>query len=138
MGTSADAPYLDSAYKLVAYSGRPVMKLSPGKGYPPGAKQVFRGPAGDGDLVGLRGEPVPAGRVALLEPVMEGGRRVAQPAGLAVARERFETDLAWLPERARALREPEPGPVLLTERLQRLQRRVQTDLARRAGTTTPR
>ena len=28
MGVSADAPYLDSAYKLVAYDGRPVMKLS--------------------------------------------------------------------------------------------------------------
>jgi len=31
MGVSADAPYLDSVYKLVAYGGRPVMKLSPGK-----------------------------------------------------------------------------------------------------------
>ncbi len=30
MGVSADAPSLDSAYKLVAYAGRPVMKLSPG------------------------------------------------------------------------------------------------------------
>jgi hypothetical protein len=41
-----------SIAELVAYGGRPVMKLSPGKGYPPGAKQVFRGPAGGGDLVG--------------------------------------------------------------------------------------
>ena len=45
MGVSADAPYLDSAYKLVAYAGRPVMKLSPGKVTQPGAKQVYRGPA---------------------------------------------------------------------------------------------
>jgi nicotinate phosphoribosyltransferase len=28
VGVSADAPYLDTAYKLVAYDGRPVMKLS--------------------------------------------------------------------------------------------------------------
>jgi nicotinate phosphoribosyltransferase len=38
MGVSADAPYLDSAYKLVAYDGRPVMKLSAGKTTWPGAK----------------------------------------------------------------------------------------------------
>lgn len=31
MGVSADAPSLDSAYKLVAYEHRPVMKLSEGK-----------------------------------------------------------------------------------------------------------
>jgi nicotinate phosphoribosyltransferase len=47
MGVSADAPYLDSACKLVAYAGRPVMKLSPGKVSQPGAKQVYRGPGGD-------------------------------------------------------------------------------------------
>jgi nicotinate phosphoribosyltransferase len=136
MGTSADAPYLDSAYKLVAYGDRPVMKLSPGKGYPPGAKQVFRGPAGDGDLVGLREEPVPAGRVPLLELVMAGGRRVGPPPELAAARERFEADLAWLPERAQALRQPEPVPVLLTERLDRLHHQVQAELARRAAART--
>jgi nicotinate phosphoribosyltransferase len=136
MGTSADAPYLDTAYKLVAYGDRPVMKLSPGKGYPPGAKQVFRGPAADGDLVGLREEPAPAGRVPLLELVMAGGRRVGPPGGLAAAQERFESDLAWLPERARALRQPEPVPVLLTERLDRLHHQVQAELARRAGART--
>jgi nicotinate phosphoribosyltransferase len=36
VGVSADAPYLDTAYKLVAYGGRPVMKLSPGKITAPG------------------------------------------------------------------------------------------------------
>jgi nicotinate phosphoribosyltransferase len=138
MGTSADAPYLDSAYKLVAYGSRPVMKLSPAKSYPPGAKQVMRGPAGDGDLVGLREEPAPAGRAPLLERVMAGGRRVGPPAGLAAARERFEADLSWLPERARALRQPEPVPVLLTERLDRLHHQVQADLARRARSTPAR
>jgi nicotinate phosphoribosyltransferase len=137
MGTSADAPYLDSAYKLVAYGDRPVMKLSPGKGYPPGAKQVFRGPGGDGDLVGLREEPAPAGRAPLLEPVMAGGRRVGPPPGLAAARQRFEADLGWLPERARALREPEPVPVLRTERLDRLHHQVQAELANRAGAASP-
>lgn len=42
MGVSADAPSLDTAFKLVAYEGQPVMKLSSGKVTAPGAKQVYR------------------------------------------------------------------------------------------------
>ena len=47
MGVSADAPYLDSAYKLVEYDGRPILKLSAQKVTEPGRKQVFRGPDGE-------------------------------------------------------------------------------------------
>jgi ABC-type Na+ efflux pump permease subunit len=68
---------------------------------------------------------------------MAGGRRVGPPAALAAARERFEADLAWLPERARALREPEPVAVRLTDRLDRLGRvgavRTATGRAARPG-----
>ena len=39
MGVSADAPYVDSVYKLVEYDGRPVMKLSSAKVSPPGASR---------------------------------------------------------------------------------------------------
>ena len=61
MGVSADAPSLDSAYKLVAFGDRSVMKLSVGKVTDPGVKQVFRGAApGTGDVLGLRDQPVPA------------------------------------------------------------------------------
>src|SRR5204863_10101127 len=74
VGVSADAPYLDTAYKLVAYDGRPVMKLSPGKITAPGPKQVFRGPPSEGDIVGVRDAPVPAGHEPVLGPVMVGGR----------------------------------------------------------------
>ena len=45
MGVSADAPSLDSAYKLVEYDGRPMLKLSEAKATEPGRKQVFRGRA---------------------------------------------------------------------------------------------
>ena len=31
MGSSADQPYIDFAYKLVLYDGRPTLKLSTGK-----------------------------------------------------------------------------------------------------------
>ena len=59
MGVSADAPFVDSVYKLAEIDGRPVLKLSAGKETAPGRKQVWRGP--DGDVLGLRDEPEPAG-----------------------------------------------------------------------------
>ena len=92
MGVSADAPSLDSAYKLVEYGGRPVAKLSPGKMTLPYRKQVFRSP-GLHDLIGLRDE-APRGAERLLEPVMRDGRRLAPPEPLHRARQRFEADLA--------------------------------------------
>ena len=131
MGVSADAPYLDSAYKLAAYDGRPVMKLSAGKTSPPGAKQVYRGPGGD--VLALRDEPAPPGHQPLLVPVMRGGRglRAAQP--LAAARQRYRADLAWLPQAARALRDPAPVPVRISEQLSTLQHQVtRCDLRRRS------
>ncbi|HLN15986.1 MAG TPA: nicotinate phosphoribosyltransferase [Acidimicrobiales bacterium] len=112
LGVAADAPYLDSAYKLVAYGGRPVVKLSEGKASLPGAKQVFRGPGLD-DVLALADEAVPAGSEPLLLEVMAGGRRLRPPgtAGdtLAAARQVFEADLAELPRAARGL-DQGPGP----------------------------
>ena len=128
MGVSADAPYLDSAYKLVAYEGRPVAKLSPGKATLPGAKQVFR--AGSlGDVIGLRSEPVPPGTVALLEPVMRGGRRVAPPGSWTAARRRFEADLEQLPGAAGELVRPVPLRAGLTPALAALDSEVSRSLA---------
>src|SRR5207344_2422874 len=40
--TSSDAPFLDCAYKLVEYAGRPCFKRSEGKVTYPGRKQVRR------------------------------------------------------------------------------------------------
>lgn len=128
MGVSSDAPSLDSAYKLVAYAGRPVLKLSPGKATLPGAKQVHRAPDGaGGDVIALREEEPPAGRGALLVPVMRAGRRL-DPAGPAeqvrAARERFDADLAWLPEAARRLDRPRPVPTAPSPRLAALRDRL--------------
>jgi len=131
MGVSADAPYLDSAYKLVAYGGRPVMKLSAGKTSAPGAKQVHRGPGGD--LLALRDEPSPPGHEPLLLPVMAAGRRLSAPEPLAAAQRRCRADLASLPPAARALRGPQPVPVRISEQLQSLQDEVTHHLRRRTG-----
>ena len=131
MGVSADAPYLDSAYKLVAYAGLPVMKLSPGKTTAPGAKQVHRGPGGD--VVALRGEAAPPAHEPLLALVMRGGRRLAAAESLATARQRCAADLAWLPASARALRAPRPLPVRISPQLDQLQGRMMHDLMGRAA-----
>ncbi len=77
MGVSADAPYIDSVYKLVEFDGRPVMKLSSAKVSPPGRKQVWRRAEGEhADVLALRDEHGPADALPLLEPVMREGRRL--------------------------------------------------------------
>jgi nicotinate phosphoribosyltransferase len=131
MGVSADAPFLDSVYKLVEYDGRPVLKLSSAKATAPGRKQVFRGPGGD--RIALRNEPVPGGHEPLLVPVMQDGRRTGPRRTLETARALFETDLAALPETARRLLEPEPPQARSSDALDDLERQVREDTLRRAG-----
>jgi len=120
MGVSADHPYLDTAYKLVWYGDRPMMKLSPRKVTAPGLKQVFRRRQGFGDRLGLREEPAPEGWEPVLERVMIGGRRTRRPSTIAAARLRFQADLARLPEEAKRITSPLPPPVRRTEALRRL------------------
>ncbi len=131
MGVSADAPYLDSVYKLVQYGDRPVLKLSPEKVTAPGAKQVFRDAGGD--VIGLRDEAPLPGAEPLLVPVMLDGRRTGPPRTLDTARARFEADLERLPEDARRLVDPEPPPVRFSDALEDLARRVREDVRRRAA-----
>jgi nicotinate phosphoribosyltransferase len=136
VGTSADAPSLDSAYKLVDYDGRPVMKLSAGKLTAPSPKQVFRR-SGCADLVAIRDEDLPAEAEPLLEQVMAGGRRVtpaqSESATVTAARQRFVADLAELPEIARRIRQPETLTPQISRRLSKataeLQNVLITDVA---------
>ena len=51
LDTSADAPYLDCAYKLQEYAGRPRRKRSEGKSTWPGRKQVYRRYGDDGIML---------------------------------------------------------------------------------------
>jgi nicotinate phosphoribosyltransferase len=120
MGVSADHPYLDTAYKLVCYGDRPVMKLSRGKVTAPGRKQVFRRSRPFSDLVGLHSEAVPDGRERLLEPLMTQGRRVGREPSVAQSRALFEADFALLPDSARDLRSPKAPPVRSSQALRRL------------------
>ena len=136
VGTSADAPYLDAAYKLVEYDGRPVMKLSTGKATWPGRKQVYRTSPLD-DVVATRDEPPAEGARPLLEPVMLRGRRVAPrrapSAVVADAHCRWVDDLDVLPEPARRVRDPEPPTPRCSPALAALTAQVHDQLLSRTG-----
>src|SRR5439155_1570903 len=95
--TAADAPYLDCAYKLVEYAGRPRRKRSEGKASWPGRKQVWRRHGDDGrireDVLTLEDDPQ-AG-TPLLVPVMQAGRRVGLSPSLAASRAHAAHARAW-------------------------------------------
>ena len=134
MGVSEDAPSLESVYKLVAYDGRPVMKLSTGKATTPGPKQVFRGEHGTviemRDVIGLRDEAVPEGTEPLLIPVMRGGRRTHRES-IAEARRRFESDMRLLPATAKQIRNPVEVKVGLSAAAEELTTTVHDELIAR-------
>jgi nicotinate phosphoribosyltransferase len=118
LGVSVDAPYLDMAYKLVAFDGRPVLKLSEGKATLPGAKQVWRTTEHDrfaGDLVMLADEPPPDGAAPLLRPVMRHGLRLFHET-LETARARAAEQRARLSPEQRLL-DAQPYPVRLSAEL---------------------
>jgi nicotinate phosphoribosyltransferase len=133
MGVSADAPYLNSVYKLVEFDRRPVVKLSEEKATEPGRKQVFRGAAGD--VIGLREEPPPIGAEPILVPVMRDGRRSGPRRGLDVAKRLFEADLVRLPAAATRLDDPEPPQPPFSGALRELTAQARAEALRRAGVT---
>lgn len=124
MDASADAPYLDCAYKLVEYAGSPRRKRSEGKILWPGRKQVFRSYDEQNlmarDVVALETETC-EGR-PLLEPFMKAGRRLVAAEPLEKARQRALQQTARLPLPLRTL-EPAPAyPVEISEAIRALAR----------------
>jgi nicotinate phosphoribosyltransferase len=131
MGVAADMPYLDMAYKLVQYDGRPVMKLSAGKATLVGQKQVWRRTV-DGtyaeDILALRYEPVLPDAVPLLQGVMRAGRVVPPAPDLAAARQQYATERTHVAEPYRRLEGGAVYPVRVSEALATLQCQVETAL----------
>jgi nicotinate phosphoribosyltransferase len=132
MGVSADAPYLNMAYKMVMYNGRPVMKLSSGKVSLAGPKQVFRQRDKKGffkgDLIGLLEEEV-ADSESLLETVMKDGKRLFPPQPLPNIQEVFRDEFSKLPETYKDLEGNPSYPVKITPRLQALQDQVRREIS---------
>jgi nicotinate phosphoribosyltransferase len=113
LGTSADAPHADFVYKLVAFQGQPVMKLSADKVNLPGSKQVHRHADRDGsfsgDVIGRETEPLPAAEPTepqiepLLGPVMRGGRKLRPDPEIGQVRTAFAEQFARLPSTLKEL-----------------------------------
>ena len=122
MNTSADAPYLDCAYKLQEYDGRPRRKRSEGKASWPGRKQVYRRTTPDdkfeSDLLTVVGENAP--EPALLKPVMREGRQVEPLPILAESRAHAAKQLAALPQPLRSLDQSGPYSVRIAPALRAL------------------
>jgi nicotinate phosphoribosyltransferase len=121
LGVSGDAPYLDMAYKLAVFDGRPVLKLSAGKATIPGAKQVWR--LRDhrrfvGDLVALAHEEGPARGESLLQFVMVGGKRTWHEP-VEASRARSAIQRRALPRDVRTV-DARPYPVDMSEPLRTL------------------
>jgi nicotinate phosphoribosyltransferase len=126
MDTSADAPYLDCAYKLVEYAGQARRKRSEGKALWPGRKQVFRAydAAGKmaGDLLTLEGDR--ADGEALIQPVLKAGERIGAAVSLGESRRRALDQLAALPEDLKKLTRAPEYPVRVSPRILELARAV--------------
>ena len=133
VGVSADAPWSDMAYKLVCYDQRPVMKLSPEKAYPPGAKQVFRIKDPDGqlsqDVIGLQDDEIPDG-VPLLTQVMADGRLTGPAPPLREIREIFRQEFPSLSDSFKELEDPPHYPVAVSPRLRELTAQVEKESLR--------
>jgi nicotinate phosphoribosyltransferase len=125
MGTSADAPYLDMVYKMVRLGERNVHKASEGKITLAGEKQVFRKTGADGrflgDIIGLR-DDAPDGAGPLLTPLMENGRLVGPTSTLEQIRSRFAGNFERLDNSHKRFTDPQPYPVVVSERLVALQK----------------
>ncbi len=134
LDTSSDAPYLDCAYKLQEYAGRPRRKRSEGKATYPGRKQVYRFYDDAGRMVRdhltllsdvQTGQP-------LLQPVLRAGKRVTPLPEVSQIREQTLAQLATLPDAYKSL-DPTPSvyPVQISKALQELTERMDTPSPRR-------
>jgi nicotinate phosphoribosyltransferase len=121
LDTSADAPYLDCAYKLQEYAGKPCRKRSLGKTTWPGRKQVWRrydDGRMTGDAVSLETNPQPG--EPLLVPVMRNGQRLLPQPTLEEIRGNAARNLHQLPLTLAMLQDGRAYPVEISPALHQL------------------
>lgn len=123
LDTSADAPYLECAYKLQEYAGRTTRKFSEGKVTWPGRKQVWRVLDATGcikqDTVSIEGDTTLEGK-PLLYPMMRGGKRLFPEMPLPKIREFAASELKTLPAEVRKLEPAQFSPVKISTALDTL------------------
>ncbi|MCL7422854.1 MAG: nicotinate phosphoribosyltransferase [Methylobacter sp.] len=126
LDTSADAPYLDCAYKLQEYAGIARRKRSEGKATWPGRKQVYRNYDDDGCMGGdtVTLENAPCTGQPLLQRVMQSGRIAMPQPSLTESRQYTKNQLSRLPETLRQLGDSPGYPVTISAELQALAKRV--------------
>lgn len=130
LDTSSDVPYLDCAYKLQEYAGRPRRKRSPGKATWPGRKQVWRRYDDGrmlGDIISLESDPQPG--EPLLVPAMRNGRRLFPQPMLEEARSHAARNLRQLPVALAMLEDDRNYPVEIAPALHQLAEAVDAGLA---------
>jgi nicotinate phosphoribosyltransferase len=129
--TSSDRPYLDCAYKLEEYAGRPRRKRSEGKATWPGRKQVWRQHDRRGvmrrDVLTVEGDSQ-AG-TPLIVQVMAAGRRLKPAERLADIRDRALAGLAALPAGLRRVDARVDYPVEVAPALRALAAEVDRSVA---------
>ncbi len=137
-GVSHDAPWADSVYKVVAYDGRPVMKLSDRKETMPGSKQVYRYLSRSyrplRDVMAAAGEARPAvcARPMLTE-VMRNGEITVDLPDLGELKSRFAAEFAKLDMRYKKLHNPDAYEVAISDDLSGLHAGTAARLRRRSG-----
>ncbi|ABI57327.1 nicotinate phosphoribosyltransferase [Alkalilimnicola ehrlichii MLHE-1] len=126
--TASEQPFLECAYKLMAYAGEPRRKRSEGKGHWAGRKQIWRHHDAQGrvqaDTLGLAEERPPAAAEPLLQCAMRDGERLVAPESLDVIRRRTRESLRRLPGHCRDLQQPTPITVHPTDALKSAARRA--------------
>ncbi len=129
--TSSDVPALDCVYKLQEYAGVARRKRAVNKATWPGRKQVWRRYGADGrmagDVLGLDAPSLPSpasgggrgggGGEALIEQVMQGGRRLRPSPSLDEIRRHAKRELERLPEPLRRLEAGMTYPVEIADEL---------------------
>ncbi len=120
LDASADQPYLDCAYKLQEYAGRPRRKRSEHKATLPGRKQVYRQFSADGslsyDVLTLEDDVQPG--IPLLLPVMYKGKLLRQDESLDEIRRRVVQQLQSLAMPLRDINEQHDYSVRISDCLQ--------------------
>ena len=130
MDTSADAPYLECAYKLMEYAGVPRFKKSKGKATLPGRKQIFRKYKDgimSGDVIGLENEDLEG--QPLLKKYMSAGKLSGPMPSLKDIARHASEQMRALPGCLRVLESGPDYPVELSAGLKRLHDEVELKLS---------